>query len=100
MTSAWSQLFASRKFWVGFLTVVSVVGAVVLRVTDKIPAEALVPTISSVTAVGLGIIGSIAWEDVAKSGASSKAEAAAAPVVSVDVPVTVDAKPADESKTG
>ena len=71
MKNAWSLLLASRKFWMGLLTIVAVVSSVVLRALDKIPADALLPTISAITAVGLGIIGSIAWEDAASKRASA-----------------------------
>ena len=64
-------LLSSRKFWVGLLTIAATVGAVVLRVTDKIPSDALVPTIVAITATGLGVIGSIAWEDAALKGSGA-----------------------------
>lgn len=67
--STLSALLGSRKFWVGTLTIAATVGAVVLRVVDKIPADALVPTIAAITATGLTVIGSIAWEDAAAKGA-------------------------------
>lgn len=63
MLKAWSVLFSSRKFWVGTISVLAIVLAVLLRTLDKIPADALIPTISSITTLGLGVIGSIAWED-------------------------------------
>lgn len=66
MLAAWSALFSSRKFWVGTITVAAVIGAVVLRALDKVPADALVPTITAMTAAALGVIGSIAWEDTSK----------------------------------
>lgn len=107
MTTAWALLFASRKFWVGFLTIVSVIAVVVLRVTDKIPGDALVPTLSAVTALGLGVIGSIAWEDVAEKRAGGAPESPAPPsaptppsVVAADViVVSTDAKSEDVPAT-
>lgn len=81
MKNAWLALLSSRKTWVGLLTVASVVGAVVLRALDKLPAEALVPTIGAISSVGLGIIGSIAWEDSAAKGSKT---------TKVDVEVAAD----------
>jgi hypothetical protein len=65
MVNTFSALLSSRKFWVGTLTVIATLGAVLLRSLDKIPADALLPTIGAVTTLGLGVIGSIAWEDAA-----------------------------------
>ncbi len=69
-TSTASALFSSRKVWVSIITVLSVIGAVVLRATDKIPADALIPMIGSLSAAGIALIGSIAYEDAAQKGAS------------------------------
>lgn len=79
MKNALIALLSSRKTWVGLLTVFSVVGAVVLRALDKLPADALVPTIGAISSIGLGIIGSIAWEDV------NRAKPAEAPTQNVTV---------------
>jgi hypothetical protein len=66
-------LFSSRKFWIGTLTIAATLGAVFLRATGKLPADALVPTIGAITSVGLSVIGSIAWEDSASKGAGGSA---------------------------
>ena len=71
MKDAVVALLSSRKFFVGTITVLAVISAVVLRALDKIPADALVPTIVSLTAVALGVIGTIAWEDTASAQAAS-----------------------------
>ena len=71
MTNAWALLFGSRKFWTATLTVLAVLGAVVLRALDKIPADALLPTIGALTSTGLGLVGAIAWEDAAAKSAGS-----------------------------
>jgi hypothetical protein len=42
--------------------------AVVLEALGKIPPSALVATIAAITSTGLGVIGSIAWEDSATKG--------------------------------
>lgn len=67
MINTWILLLNSRKFWVGTITVAAVFGSVYLRATGKIPPDALIPTISAITAAALGVIGSIAWENVAKN---------------------------------
>lgn len=65
----WQALLSSRKFWVGTITVAAVLGAVALRATGKIPADALVATVTSLTTVAMSVIGSIAWEDASASAA-------------------------------
>jgi hypothetical protein len=71
MLKTWSALLSSRKFWTGTITVAAVIGAVALRATGKIPADALVPTIVAITATALGVIGGIAWEDGKRNEAGS-----------------------------
>jgi hypothetical protein len=66
MMNAWTALFASRKFWIGTLSVVSVIGAVVLVAMGKVDKDHLVPTITAISAIGVTLIGSIAWEDSAQ----------------------------------
>lgn len=60
-------LLASRKIWVGTMTVIAIAAATTLVALGKLPASELTTTIAGLTAVGLGVIGSIAWEDVNKS---------------------------------
>lgn len=74
MKQTWQTLLSSRKFWVGTITVAAVLGAVFLRSTGKIPADALIPTVTSLTAVAMSVIGSIAWEDAATSASTGSAE--------------------------
>lgn len=93
MLNAWSLLFGSRKFWLGLLTLASLAAAVVLRVTDKIPADALVPTITALTAVGISSVLSIAWEDAAEKGNVARALTDDADA-SVSIAIGSDAKPA------
>lgn len=94
MIDTWKLLLASRKFWVGFLTIVCVTSAVVLRALDKIPADALMPTIAAMAGTGMSIIGSIAWED---SAAKKAAGPAPAPLQTVNVATTTEEKKADGS---
>lgn len=63
MISTFGALMQSRKFWVGTITVLAMVGAVVLRVTGKIGPSDLLPTILGLSATGSTLIGAIAWED-------------------------------------
>ncbi len=67
MNQTLSNLLSSRKFWVGAISLAAVFGAVLLRSMKLIDSEALVPTISAITATGLGYIGSTAYEDAAKN---------------------------------
>lgn len=66
MKETFITLLASRKFWVGTLTVVAVAAATTLRALNLIPSDALIPTITAITATGLGFIGATAAEDAAK----------------------------------
>ncbi len=63
----WHILFTSRKFWVGTISVTAVFAAVLLRSLNLIPADALIPTITAITATGLGFIGATAHEDAHKN---------------------------------
>ena len=63
-------------------SIVCIVGAIVLRVFDKIPADALIPTILALSGVGATLIAAIAWEDTrsgrvrpSASEASAKSDA-------------------------
>lgn len=64
MTSTFSNLLQSRKFWIGTLSVAAVFAAVLLRTLNLIPAEALIPTITAVTAAGMTGVSAIAIESV------------------------------------
>jgi hypothetical protein len=66
-----SLLLSSRKVWSGIISILAVAGAVLLRVLDKIPADALTPTILAIMTAGTSVILSTAWEDVAKHAAGS-----------------------------
>ncbi len=90
MLKTWSTLLASRKMWVGLLTIVSVLGSLYLRAKDLIPSDAMVPTILSFSATGLSIIGSIAWEDASAKGAGGADAPPPAPGVASAVEVNVD----------
>lgn len=59
-------LLTSRKFWVGTISVGAVFASVLLVVLKIIPQEALIPTISSITAMGMTYITAVAWENVNK----------------------------------
>lgn len=65
MNDTLKALFASRKFVSGVLALAAVFSAVLLRALDKIPADALVPTIASITTVAFGFISAVAKEDAA-----------------------------------
>ncbi len=65
MIATFKALAASRKFLSGVLALAAVFSAVLLRALDKIPADALVPTIASITAVAFGFISAVAKEDAA-----------------------------------
>lgn len=64
--SAIALLFASRKFWVGTITVLAIVVGSVLVSMGKIDATLLVVTIAGIAGTGMTLIGSIAWEDAAE----------------------------------
>lgn len=79
-------LLASRKFWVGSLSLAATFGVVLLRALDKIPADAMIPTMAAITATGLGVVSSIAWEDSSKSKvAAAEASKPTAPTQTVNV---------------
>lgn len=61
-------LLNSRKFFVGAISLTAVFGSVLLRALNLIPQDALVPTISAITATGLGFMASQAHEDANKNG--------------------------------
>ncbi len=67
MIDSWKALFASRKFWIGTLTIIAIVAAVLLVSLGKIESASLVPTIVSITTTGVAVIGTIAWEDTAQA---------------------------------
>ena len=69
MLQTFATLAQSRKFWVGTLTIAAVVAGTVALAKGMITTAGFVPFVSSVTAVGLASIGSIAWEDSAKKSA-------------------------------
>lgn len=56
-------LFSSRKFLTSAIAMCSVLGVVYLRATGKIPADAMIPTITAMTTAALGLIGATAYED-------------------------------------
>jgi len=72
MLNSWKLLLQSRKFWVGTITVLAVFASVYLRAAGKIPADALIPTIAAITSTALGLIGGIAWEDVANKDSAAR----------------------------
>lgn len=90
--AAWSLLFASRKFWIGTLSITATLGAVFLRAIDKLPADALLPTIAAITTTGLGVIGSIAWEDSAAKGAGGQDAPPPAPLMKGTTQINVGAQ--------
>lgn len=51
-----SLLLTSRKFWIGTISVLGVACAVLLRVLDKIPVDALTPTILAIAATGVSVV--------------------------------------------
>lgn len=59
-----SALLQSRKFWIGFLSVAAVFAAVFLRSMNLIPADALIPTITAITAAGVTGVSAIVVESV------------------------------------
>lgn len=78
MIQAWKLLFASRKFWIGTITVFAIAAASALVALGKLSHDQLAPTIAGITSVGITAIGSIAWEDGAK-GKDAPAPAPAVP---------------------
>lgn len=71
-------LFKSRKFYVGAFSVLGIFAASVLRALDKIPPEALLPTITGIAGLGATFIAATAAEDSAAKIADSKKAMAAA----------------------
>ncbi len=65
MLTALSLLFASRKFWVATITVLSIVAGTVLVSLGKIDSTQLLVTVGGIAATGITLIGSISWEDSA-----------------------------------
>lgn len=94
MKNAWVALLSSRKWWVGTLTVGAVIAATTLVALGKLPAAQLVPTIAAITATGMGVIGAIAWEDVASKASQN------APGPSGKGPGRPDSEDAPESGPG
>jgi hypothetical protein len=99
-------LLSSRKFYVGTLTIIAVIAAVVMVVLGKIPPEHLTVTIGAITATGITVIGSIAWEDgaaknaagvVAAAKANSDTVSAATGAIGGFILSRVPAKPEDHS---
>src|SRR5882724_8915716 len=78
MFATWGLLLQSRKFWTGTLTIVGVLGAVLMVALGKVDAAHLVPTIMAITATGLTLIGTTAWEDTSKTKANAQINAAEA----------------------
>ena len=72
MLDTMKALASSRKFWVGTITVLAIAGAVLLVALGKLDAAQLTATIAGITAVGITVIGSIAWEDTAEKKAKSQ----------------------------
>lgn len=66
MFATFTLLAGSRKFWVGTLTIVAIASTTALVALGKIPPTAYLATLAAVTTTGLGVIGSIAWEDAAQ----------------------------------
>jgi hypothetical protein len=100
MIEMWKVLLASRKFWIGMLSVVCVIAAVTLRALDKIPADALVPTIASLTAIAGGFMLSTAWEDVATKSVQAAASTRPSPAPTQTVNVaTMPATPVSSEDT-
>ncbi len=73
MNQALVGLLQSRKFWTGSISMAAVFAAVILCALKLIPESSLIPTISAITATGLGFIGATAWEDVADKKANTPA---------------------------
>ena len=97
MTNAWLLLLASRKFWMAVTSMIAMTGVVVLRALDKIPTDAMVPMLGAITATGLGVITSIAWEDAA--GKKSQVDVQVAPSVPVPASASTPEK-SEESDEG
>lgn len=88
-------LLASRKFWVGSLSLAATFSVVLLRALDKIPADAMIPTMAAITATGLGVVSSIAWEDSSRNKvlAASETKPQSAPSQTVNVNAVSPADP-------
>lgn len=80
-----SLLLTSRKFWIGTISVLGVACAVLLRVLDKIPVDALTPTILAIAATGVSVVTGVAWEDSAKH-AAGKHHASSKPAATKETP--------------
>jgi uncharacterized membrane protein len=83
--NTFSALMQSRKFWVASITVLAIIAATVAMAMGKIAPAGFVPFVASVTTIGLGTIGSIAWEDSAQKSATTVLSA----------PVTLDSTKKD-----
>ena len=79
MKNAWIALLSSRKWWTGFLTISAIATATFLVHAKMLETAQLVPTIGAITAIGISVIGSIAWEDSSakKSAANTTISASA-----------------------
>lgn len=101
-----SSLLKSRKFWLGAVSLAAVGAASTLRALDKLPAEALLPTILSITGIGMTTILGHSITDAAarRAGLQDHKHAPPAPPqkdVAADetVPATINAvEPATEAK--
>lgn len=60
-------LLNSRKFYVGAFSVLGIAAATLLRALDKIPADALLPTIVGIAGLGTAFIAATGLEDAAKN---------------------------------
>lgn len=67
MNAALAALLQSRKFWVGMLTIVSLLVSLVLCVMGKVPVSELGTYAMSIASIGMSVIGSIAWIDTSKA---------------------------------
>lgn len=71
MTTTWSALMSSRKFWIGALTLAAIASATAMVIAKVIPTTEFLGTITAITAVGGVSINAIAKEDAAQKGAAS-----------------------------
>lgn len=60
-------LLNSRKFYVGAFSMLGIAAATLLRALDKIPADALLPTIVGIAGLGTAFIAATGLEDAAKN---------------------------------
>lgn len=105
MIATWGLLLQSRKFWIGAITIAAILGAVGLVALGKLDQSALVTTISAIAGLGIATIGSIAWEDTAKTAANSASanskslmDTVSMVAKSVVPSVSTTAKESDETK--